>query len=293
MSEVLEEKKDEKKQVNEFLYYATKNIKFKMGFFTLIFFILVGVVGPLFTNYEPRERTAFRNSPPTLEHPMGTTKQKEDLFSQYVAGVGSALLIGLFAGTMSTLIGLTLGFLAGYKGGLIDEGIMMFTNIILVLPTFALFLIIGAYLPFKGVAIQSLILGCIQWPWIARSVRSQTLSLKQREYVNLARITGVKPLRIIIEDIAPNMFSFVVTIFIILFASSILYAVALDFVGLGPTKGISLGLMMQESSYNNAIQYGYWWWFIPPGITITLIAAAMYFMNTGLDEIFNPKLREL
>lgn len=293
MAEEIKEKKGEEKKVNEFLYYAKKNTKFKMGFFTLCFFILVAIIGPLVTKYEPRERIGIRNSPPTMQNPLGTSKQQEDILSQFVNAVGSALVLGVLAGTLSTIIGLSVGFIAGYKGGWIDEGLMMLTNIVLVLPTFALFLIFSAYLPFRGIGVQSLILGLIQWPWVARSVRSQTLSLKQREFVNLAKITGVKPLRVIIEDIAPNMLSFVVTIIIILFASSIQYAVALDFIGLGPTKGISLGLMMQESSANNAIQYGYWWWFIPPGLTITLIASSMYFMNTGLDEIFNPKLREL
>lgn len=289
------EKKKEKspKKVNEFLYFATRNTKLKIGFFMVLFFILVAILGPMTTKFEPRERHEIRNSPPTAEHPMGTTKQKEDLYSQFVHGVGSALLIGLMAGSLGTFIGLTVGFVAGYRGGILDEFLMMITNIVLVMPTFALFIIIGAYLPFRGVTVQALLLGCISWPWVARAVRSQTLSLKQREFVNLSRISGVSPIRTIIEEIAPNMMSYVVMIFILLFGGSILYAVALDFIGLGPTKGISLGLMMMDSANNNAIQYGYWWWFIPPGLSITLIVGGMYLMNTGLDEVFNPKLRDL
>ncbi len=294
MAEIVEEKKDEQpKKVNEFIYYATKNIKFKIGFFTMCFFLLVAIFGPLSTDLKPRDKVGVRNARPSIEHPLGTNKQKEDLYSQFVYGVGSALQIGLLAGALATFIGLSIGFTAGYRGGWIDELLMAITNIFLVIPAFALFLVIGAYLPFRGVLVQSLLLGIISWPWVARSVRAQTLSLKQRGFVDLAKITGVSPGRIIIEEIAPNMMSYVVMIFIILFGGSILYAVALDFIGLGPTTGISLGLTMQEATHNNAIQYGQTWWFLPPGLAITFIVTGMYFMNTGLDEIFNPKLRDL
>lgn len=277
----------------EFLHYASKNTKLKIGLVVFILLFIWGMVGPMTTNMMPRERTEFRASPPTSEHIFGTTSVKEDIYTQFVYGLRTAFLIGALGGTMSTVIGLAIGFIAGYKGGWLDEVLMMLTNIMMVIPTVALFLIIAAYLEMRGVLMQSIILGCIQWPWIARTVRSQTLSLKQREFVNLARITGTRSMKIIIEEIVPNMLSYVVMIFIILFGATILYSSALDFIGLGPTQGMSLGLMMQESYNNNAINYRYWWWFFPPGVTLMLLISAMYFMQTGLDEVFNPQLREV
>jgi len=102
----------------------------------------------------------------------------------------------------------------------------------------------------------------------------------------------LRPLKIVLEEIAPNMMSYVVMVFILQFAGAILAAVGLDFIGLGPTRGISLGLMMQYSVLWNAIQLGIWWWFIPPGLAITMIVSSLYLLNIGLDEIFNPRLRE-
>lgn len=199
----------------------------------------------------------------------------------------------MIGGGLATFVGLIVGFFAGYEGGIIDEILMMLTNILLVIPTLALLIIVASYLPYRGVFIQSVIIGLTAWPWTARAVRSQTLSLKMREFVNLARITGRSHLKIILYEILPNMLSYVFMVIILQFGGAILAAVGLDFIGLGPTQGISLGLMMQNAVLWNAIQLGMWWWAIPPGLVITLIVGALYFMNTGLDEVFNPKLREM
>ncbi|GAB6088719.1 ABC transporter permease [Spirochaeta dissipatitropha] len=289
-------KNEESKQKRfEFFYYARQNTKLKIGIGIFLFFFIWAIVGPMLLSgeYGIRSRTQYRSAPPSAEHVFGTTAGREDVYVQFVYALRSAFLIGFLGGGLATLIGLTIGFVAGYKGGWIDEILMMLTNILLVIPVIALFLIIAAYLNFRGVLLQSIILGLIQWPWIARSVRSQTLTLKQRGYVSLSKISCTPTWRIIVEDIAANMGSYVVMIYIILFGASILYSSALDFIGLGPTQGISLGVMMQEGMQQSALMYGHWWWFFPPGLTIMAIVSSMYFMNSGLDEVFNPKLREL
>jgi len=170
---------------------------------------------------------------------------------------------------------------------------MMLTNILLVIPTLALLIIVAAYLPYRGVFIQSIIIGLTAWPWTARAVRSQTLSLRTREFVNLARISGRSHMKIIMYEVLPNMMSYVFMVFILQFGGAILAAVGLDFIGLGPSRGISIGLMLQNAVLWNAIQLGMWWWAIPPGLVITLVVGALYFMNVGLDEVFNPRLREM
>ena len=186
----------------------------------------------------------------------------------------------------------TIGFIAGYRGGIVDEILNMFTNIVLVIPSLVVLLIIAAYLEVRGYLFESIFIGFFAWPWAARAIRAQTFSLRSREFVDLARLSGMKPLKIIIKEIAPNMMSYLLLVFILQFGGAILTAATLDFIGLGPTNGVSLGLMMNNAVIYGALILGMWWWFIPPGLAITAIVGALYVTNVGLDEVFNPKLRE-
>jgi len=141
--------------------------------------------------------------------------------------------------------------------------------------------------------VEALFVGFTSWPWAARAIRAQTFSLKARDFVDLARLSGVKGKRIIFSEIAPNMASYLFMTFILMFGGAILIAATLDFIGLGPTNAISLGLMMNGAVLWSALHLGLWWWFVPPGAAITLIVGSLYLMNVGLDEVFNPKLREM
>lgn len=277
----------------EFIYFILKNKKFVFSFCVLTFLAVLATFGPILTPYDPLAFASFPYQPPNRNHWLGTNTFGQDLFTQLVYGLRSSLLVGVFGGGLATFIGLSIGFAAGYKGGWLDELLMMLSNILMVLPTLALLIIIAAYLPYRGVAIQSFIIGLTAWPWTARAVRAQTMTLKTREFVDLARITGCNNVKIIWQEIMPNMMSYVFMVFILQFGGAILAATGLDFIGLGPTRGISLGIMMQQATLWSAIQLGMWWWAITPGAVITLIVASLYIMNTGLDEIFNPRLREL
>lgn len=190
-------------------------------------------------------------------------------------------------------MGMLIGFTAGYRGGVVDEILNAFTNIVLVIPTLAVLLIIAAYLQVRSLLMECLFIGLTAWPWAARAIRAQTFSLRSRDFVDLARLSGMTSLRIIRDEIAPNMMSYLVLVFILQFGGAILTAATLDFIGLGPTNTISLGLMMQYAVLWGALPLGMWWWFVPPGLAITAIVGALYSMNVGLDEIFNPKLREI
>jgi peptide/nickel transport system permease protein len=199
----------------------------------------------------------------------------------------------LIGGGLGTILGLLIGFTAGYRGGLVDEALNMLTNIVLVIPTFAVLLIVTAYLKVRGIIVESIFIGCTAWPWVARAVRAQTFSLRTRDFVDLARLSGMKGAKIVFAEIAPNMMSYLLLVFILQFGGATLIAATLDFIGLGPTTGISLGLMMNNAVLWGALLLGFWWWFIPPGLAITLIVGALYVTNVGLDEVFNPKLREM
>ncbi|HRD21096.1 MAG TPA: ABC transporter permease [Fervidobacterium sp.] len=280
--------------MSEILFFAFRNIKLRIGLIIVLFFLLLGIFGPMVSKYQdPLEYVGQGYQPPSRDHWLGTTTFGQDVFTQLVYGIRSSFFVGLVGGGIATIIGLIIGFLAGYEGGWIDELLMMLTNILLVIPTLALLIIVAAYLPYRGVFIQSIIIGLTAWPWTARAVRSQTLSLRTREFVNLARISGRSHMKIIMYEILPNMMSYVFMVFILQFGGAILAAVGLDFIGLGPSRGISIGLMLQNAVLWNAIQLGMWWWAIPPGLVITLVVGALYFMNVGLDEVFNPRLREM
>jgi peptide/nickel transport system permease protein len=261
----------------ESLHFALRNRKLVFGLAVTLLLLVLAVVGPPLTGATPNEYVGPRSAPPSLEYWFGTTSFGQDVFAQFTHGLRATLLIG---------------FVAGYRGGLLDEVLNMLTNIVLVIPVLAVLLVIAAYLEVRSVAVQGLIIGLFHWPWVARAVRAQTLSLRARDFVDLARLSGMRPGRIILGEIAPNMASYLFMAFILLFGGSVLTAATLDFIGLGPTDGISLGLMMSLALKWSSLHLGLWWWFIPPGLGIMALVGSLYIMNVGLDEVFNPKLRK-
>jgi len=285
-----------KKQRNEFLYFAFRNNKLRIGLLIVLFFLVMAVIGPSFTENDPQS-FIHRGVPlkpfESADFIFGTTVFGQDVYSQFVYGLRATFVVGAIGGGLATLIGVIVGFVGGYLGGKTDEGLNMGTNIVLVIPTLAVLLIISAYLEVRGILLESVFIGCTAWPWTARAVRAQTFSLRSREFVDLAKMTGMKSLKIIFREIAPNMMSYLLLVFILQFGGATLNAATLDFIGLGPTEGISLGLMMNHAVAHSALLLDIWWWFIPPGFAITAIVGALYVTNVGLDEVFNPKLREM
>lgn len=276
----------------EALYFALRNRKLIGGLVVVLLFLATGLFGPLLTGPDPLQYVGPPAQPPSGTYWFGTTTFGQDVFGQFAHGLRATFFVGFFAGLLAAVIGMLVGFVAGYRGGILDEILNMITNIVLVLPVLAVLLIIAAYLEVRNLQIQALIIGLFSWPWVARAVRAQTMSLRSREFVDLARLSGFPMRRIILREIAPNMASYLFMVFILLFGGSVLFAATLDFIGLGPTDAISLGLMLNNSVKWSALHLGMWWWFIPPGLGITAIVGALYIMNVGLDEVFNPKLRE-
>ncbi|WP_062430473.1 ABC transporter permease [Herbidospora daliensis] len=277
----------------EALYFAVRNTKLLVGAGIILVLLGIGVIGPFFIEKPPSEYVGMQMQPPGAEFWLGTNTFGQDLWAQFVHGLRTTFLVGALGGGIAAVIGMVVGFLAGYKGGWIDEILNMLTNIVLVLPTLAVLFILNAYIGVRSAGMQALFIGLTQWPWAARSIRAQTFSLRGRDFVDLARLSGVGSGRIIAREIAPNMSSYLLLTFILLFGGSILIASSLDFIGLGPTDAVSLGLMLQQAHQWSAMHLGLWWWFVPPGAGITLIVGALYVANVGLDEVFNPKLREL
>ena len=227
---------------------------------------------------------------------LGTDNFGRDVLTELVSAMGTSLKIGLVAGTIATFIGLILGLLAGYVGGTLDDFIMFITNIFTVIPSFILLVLISFSVgeSARGVMLTAAIIGFTSWPWTTRSVRSQVISLRNRNHVNLSKLSGHSLPRIILTDILPYVASYVVMAFILQISSGILAEAQLSMIGLGPatTKVSTLGLMLNWAMAYKAPLTGAWWAFIPVILAITLISFSLNLMNTGLDQVFNPQLRD-
>jgi peptide/nickel transport system permease protein len=280
---------------SEALYFALRSKKFLISAFILGVLAVLAIFGPMIDSTDPLATNGLQMQPPSTDFGnwMGTTYFGEDVFAQFVNGLRATFFMGFLGGGLAAFIGMAIGFTAGYRGGWVDEVLNMITNVFLVIPTLAVLLVISSYLSARGVVFEAVFIGLTSWPWAARAIRAQTFSLRSREFIDLAKLSGSRGWKVIVQEIAPNMSSYLFLTFILLFGGAVLIAASLDFIGLGPTGGMSLGLMMFNAVTYAALQLGIWWWFIPPGIGIVATVGALYVMNVGLDEIFNPKLRAM
>lgn len=232
----------------------------------------------------------------TVSLPLGTDNFGRDTLKELVSATGTSILIGLVSGTVATLIGLALGLLAGYIGGAVDDIISFFTNVFTVIPGFVLLILISFSLgqDQRGAVTVALVIGFTGWPWTARSVRAQVISLRNRDHVSLSRISGHGLFRIILSDILPYIASYVVMAFILQVSSGILSEAQLSLLGLGPktTEMPTLGLMMNWAMLYKAHIDGSWWAYFPVILTIASVSFSLNLMNTGLDQVFNPALRD-
>jgi ABC-type dipeptide/oligopeptide/nickel transport system permease subunit len=228
--------------------------------------------------------------------PLGTDNFGRDVLTELVAATKSSLKIGLVAGLVATAIGLFLGLLAGYLGGFADNLIMFITNLFTVIPSFVILILISYSVgdQARGIMTVAIIIGITSWPWTTRSVRSQVISLRNRDHVNLSKLSGHSMLRIIFTDILPYIASYVVMALILQISSGILAEAQLSMIGLGPatTKTATLGLMMQWAMNYSAHLNGSWWAYFPVVFMIAFISFSLNLMNTGLDQVFNPQLRD-
>jgi peptide/nickel transport system permease protein len=228
--------------------------------------------------------------------PLGTDNFGRDVLTELVTAIRVSLLIGFVAGIVATLIGLTLGLLAGYVGGMVDDIIMFITNLFTVIPSLVLLILISFSIgqENRGPTTIAIVIGVTSWYWTARAVRAQVISLRNRDHVNLSKLSGHSIAYIILTDILPYIASYVVMALILQISTGILTEAGLSILGLGPrtTEVPTLGLMMNWAMIYQAQILGKWWAYFPVVVVIALIAFSMNLMNTGLDQVFNPALRD-
>lgn len=275
---------------SSFLWHMLKNPKALFGISILVFFILVAVLAPVIAPGDPSDFVARPHQPPSREHLFGTTGQGQDVFAQTVWGTRISLGIGFGVGILITVFGAIIGMTAGYFGGRVDDVLMFITNIVLIIPGLPLLVTLAAFLP-PGPTTILLVLSVTSWAWNARLFRSQTLSLREKDFVSASLVSGESSRRIIFSEILPNMTSIVAGA---LFGST-LYAIGaeagLEFLGLGNVSIVSWGTILYWSQNNAALLTGAWWTFVPAGVCIALVAFAFAMINYAMDEITNPRLR--
>jgi len=237
--------------------------------------------------------------PPSAAHWLGTTVFAQDVSSQLLAATQATMFVGLLAAAIATLLSVLFGVTAGYLGGGTDEGLSLVANVFLAIPGLPLLIVLADYMPSAGssVLLVAAIIAVTTWAYTSRTLRAQTLSLRNRDFVEAARVSGERPVRIILVEVLPNLIPIVAASFLFTALSAMGAYVAIAFLGLAgsPTSsppGLwNWGEMLREGFANNAVRGGWWWWWAPPGICIALLGTGLALLNFGIDEFINPRLR--
>jgi len=267
------------------------NTKALIGLGMIALFILVAIIGPWIERYAPNAEIFIPGQGPSSAHWLGTTALGQDVWSQLVVGTRVSLLVSFLAGIVATFIAVLVGIASGYAGGWIDNILSILTNIFLVIPSLPLVIILSAYLHLGNWGII-FVIAITSWAWGARSLRSQALTLVQRDYVVHAKLAGQAWWQVIFGEILPNMASLVVSGLLFAMINALLTEAGLDFLGLGNINAVSWGTMLYWAQNSEALINGMWWWFVPPGVAIAAFGAALSLLNFSLDEITNPRLRQ-
>jgi len=263
-----------------------------IGLYLVIFFLVIGITPQILAPYDPNiSMTGGRNAAPSTAHPLGTDRIGRDIFSQMIAGTQISLLIGLTAAFIAVIIGTLFGIVAGYYGGWSDTILMRLTDFFIQLPQLPLMLVFVALFG-PGVENLIIIIGLLGWTGTSRMVRAESLSIKERAFVEATRAVGASNRHIILDHILPNVLPLVFANMILGVVNAIISESALSFLGFGVTGQWSWGRVLYEARREDAMITGAWWHFIPPGICIMLVALGFALISFSLNEVLNPRLRE-
>lgn len=263
---------------------------FVIGTVIVTAIVLFGLVGPFFVG-DPVAVDSMGMQPPSAASPLGTTQQGQDVLAQLAWATRGSLIIGVLVAVISLALSAFFGVLGGYVGGWMDELFSLFTNVMLILPGLPLMIVIGSYVQHKGLLLIAFVLAITSWAAGARVLRSQTLSIRGRDYVQAARVAGESPVRIIAVEILPNLLPVMSSGFVFSLIAGILGEAGLSFIGLGVVGTQTWGSMLYYAQNGSALTLGAWWWFLPPGLMIAILGCGLSLINFSLDGIINPRLR--
>ena len=291
MREVVKDLKENLIESLNFLQYNKKLLVGLILFFAVLFISLI--VYPLSIPF-PKPLGEYKSLlPPSPEHPLGTDKFGRDMTPVLLYGIQMSLYIGFIAGIIGTLIGIVIGFVSGYRGGVTDHILRSVIDVFLVIPLWPLLVILMVFIRNIPVFGMAIILGVFSWPGAARTIRAQMLSLKEREFVNLAKISDMSMFEILFKEILPNMIPYLAIIFVNRIIGAMFAEVGLEVIGLGPTNATTLGFIFHYAILNVAVLKGWWWWLVPSTISLVWVFSSLYIITLGLDEIANPRLKRI
>lgn len=267
------------------------NRKAAIGVILMAIFAIMAIFAPLLSPHDPNAGLYLPLQGPTADHWLGTTSDGKDIFSQLIWGTRQSLLIAVVAGLFATVISVVVGITSAYLGGGTDHVLSLFTDVFLILPALPLMIIIAAYGKGSGASIIIAVIVITGWSYGARQLRAQALSMRNREFLESARVRGESSARIILFELLPTMTSLIVANFLGAAVYAVLTAAGLQFIGLGNTDELSWGTMLYFAENNEALNSGVPLWALAPGICIALLGAGFALLNYAFDEMGNPALR--
>ena len=276
-------------------YYKSEYTTFGLVLFPQLFIEFPGFIGDPFVGHFDQWGSRLIFEPPSEYLLLGTDDYGRDVFSQLAHATRNSFLIGITTSIIVISVAVVIGSIAAYKGGIVDEFLMLITNIVIVFPVYPVLLILAASIKpqDRDLTLIALILAVTTWPWVARAIRSQVMTLRERDFVNLARVSGISDLKIAATEVLPNMFAYLVLLLAIVTGGAIVAEAGISMLGLGPPSPpyITLGSMLYWVVQNESIRSEMYWLYYPPGIILTVFLVILYVLHSNLDEIFNPRLK--
>ncbi len=264
--------------------------KFWVGISICALFAIIAVLGPVLAP-NPNRSTPAGLTPPSSGHLLGTTNIGQDVFRQLIAGTTGSVIIGVVAGALTVALSMVFGVGGGFLGGKWDEMSSLVSNVFLVIPGLPLLIIVTDYVRSRDILVIAVVIAIVSWAGAARVLRAQTLSVRSRDYVDAARVAGESTWRIMAREILPNLMPIIASQFVFGALGAILAEAGLSFLGLGAPGGKSWGSILFFAQNAQAISLGAWWWFVPPGLCIAVLGAALGLINFSIDERIDPRLR--
>lgn len=268
-----------------------RNPKSIAGLIILGVFVLIAIFAPLLAPYgaTQKDRTALRQ-PPSFDHWLGTTHMGEDVLSQLIFGTRGVVVVGFLSAIIATIIAITIGVIAGYVRGWKSESLSALTNVFLVIPGIPLIIIVASQFENPPLIVIAAVLGLTGWAWGARVLRAQTMSLRNRDFIQAARANGEPLHGIITVEMLPNLMALIASSFVGTVTAAILGLTTLAFIGVIPVSNLNWGTILFWAQQNGAFPR-LWWWYVPAGLCIAIIGVALSLINFGIDEYVNPRLR--
>lgn len=262
-----------------------------IGGFLLTIILMGALLAPVLATHNPEKRVARPHVAPNAEHIMGSTRSGRDVYSQVLFGARKSLTVAISAGVIAMTLAVIVGVSSGYFGGKIDERLNFLTNVFLVFPQLPLLIVLAAFLGQVGSLVITVLLGVTSWPWGARVIRSQTMAIRNKEFIISAEVMGESKFRIILVEILPNLISIVFGGFL----GTVIYAMGaeagLGILGLGDATEVSWGSMLYWAQTSSALYTGAWWEMIVPAMALALTGGALALINMSIDQVSNPKLK--